>query len=127
MSIIPILLLFMVTDSASNIDREILWVSLDERLFEHTRLLSTGDQIIADGIVVRLPAEGSYRLRYTITCDSQWRTKALEIHDLDLPEHRLELQSDGTGNWRNRLGEAIPSLKGCRDIDIYYSPFTNTL
>jgi hypothetical protein len=34
---------------------------------------------------------------------------------------------DGRGHWSDAAAGAVPALDGCVDIDIYPSPFTNTL
>ncbi|PLS83873.1 MAG: hypothetical protein CYG60_20870 [Actinobacteria bacterium] len=39
----------------------------------------------------------------------------------------IDLIADGEGNWTTRSGEAVPGLKGCTDVDISATPFTNTL
>ena len=38
----------------------------------------------------------------------------------------LNLQSDGQGHWNHGDGRAIEELNGCRDIDIWPTPFTNS-
>lgn len=125
--IVPFILSFIMTISLCGLDREVLWISLDERVVEHLRLSGSGGDIIADGLIIHLGPQQSFRLRYTIRCDSLWRFRMLKLQSLDEPQQLLELRSDGAGNWENARGEAIPSLKGCQDIDIFYSPFTNTL
>ncbi len=37
------------------------------------------------------------------------------------------LQSDGNGIWTNDTNELVEDLKGCIDIDISITPFTNTI
>jgi uncharacterized protein len=39
----------------------------------------------------------------------------------------LRLFTDGEGSWETESGEALTSLKGCLDVDISVTPFTNTL
>ena len=38
----------------------------------------------------------------------------------------MTLHTDGEGHWRERDGRAIAELDGCRDIDIWPTPFTNS-
>ena len=40
---------------------------------------------------------------------------------------RVDLLSDGQGNWTIPDGRAVPELRGCIDVDISVTPFTNTL
>jgi hypothetical protein len=35
--------------------------------------------------------------------------------------------TDGGGSWTTESGRTIPSLKGCLDVDLSATPFTNTL
>ncbi len=41
---------------------------------------------------------------------------------LDEPHRVLRLEADGEGHWAGR-----PELDGCIDVDVYPSPFTNSL
>jgi hypothetical protein len=107
--------------------REAMWVSLDGRVFEHLRLGANKDGVMADGLIIHLDQTNSFRLRYRINCDSAWQVRRVEINRLDENSNTLVLHSNGKGDWTNAQGERIPQLNECRDIDIYYSPFTNTL
>jgi hypothetical protein len=40
---------------------------------------------------------------------------------------RVELLSDGEGNWAGPDGQAVAYLEGCEYVDISETPFTNTL
>jgi len=40
---------------------------------------------------------------------------------------RVELLSDGEGNWTTPDGRDVPELEGSVDVDISVTPFTNTL
>ncbi len=66
-----------------------------------------------------------FTANYTITCDTLWRVRTITI-ELHEKKTKLELISDGLGNWSNGSG-AIPKLKGAIDADISVTPFTNTL
>ena len=107
--------------------REVMWVSLDEQAVEHLRLVTTKEGVSADGLIIHLDQAGSFRLRYRIDCDSAWQARKLELSRLDESANTLVMHSDGKGHWTNNQGESISRLNGCRDIDIHYSPFTNTL
>lgn len=108
-------------------EREVMWLSLDEKIYEHLRLSQTKDGVVADGLGLRLNESGSLRLRYRIQCDNAWQVRSVVITNLDASNEELVLNSDGEGNWSNGAGDPLPDLKGCRDVDIFYSPFTNTL
>jgi hypothetical protein len=80
------------------------------------------DSIIADSTLER--KRGVLVARYRIFCDVSWLTRKAEIYLGD--GRRLELESDGTGNWSLNKRPA-PHLKGAIDVDITATPFTNTL
>ena len=127
---IPIFCLLMTGATVlhgSDRQRDVMWASLDERVFEHVRVVESTDEVRADGLIIRDDPDGSARLRYRISCDSGWRVKKVEISRLDGNYRALVLVSDGKGNWTNDREARLVSLDGCRDIDIYYSPFTNTI
>lgn len=42
-------------------------------------------------------------------------------------EQSMQLSRDQDGIWKDAAGTHIASLRGCRDIDLSVSPFTNTL
>ena len=88
--------------------------------------LLLGDRV-ADSVVLAFDEEhGPFRLTYHLTWDSSWR-----VHNAQLVIAReglsrsLNLQSDGQGHWNHGDGRAIEELNGCRDIDIWPTPFTS--
>jgi uncharacterized protein len=66
-------------------------------------------------------------LEYLIECDAEGETVSAEIVGEagdDIIE--IEISVDGDGNW-TLDGQQIPEVKGCIDIDLNFSPVTNTL
>lgn len=108
-------------------EREVMWISIDGQKIEHVRITKTKNNILADGIIIHLNSDNSIRIRYEIECDQQWQVRKVDLNMLDDSSRNLKLFSDGKGNWTNRDGKTIPELNNCMDLDIYYSPFTNTL
>jgi uncharacterized protein len=67
------------------------------------------------------------RLRYTIECDPEWRTRSAVIEgEAGGGPIRFALAADGEGNW-TRDGVPVPNLAGALDIDLGFTPATNTL
>ena len=67
------------------------------------------------------------RLRYRIDCDSAWRTRSALIEgDANGESVRFELLTDGAGNWTNN-GVSVPQFAGALDVDLGFTPATNTL
>lgn len=67
------------------------------------------------------------RLRYTIDCDSQWRTRSAVVEgEAGGGPIRFALAADGAGCW-TRDGTPVPELAGALDVDFGFTPATNTL
>ena len=96
-----------------------LWEPWHGQGIEHLRLSAGLDGVLAES-EVQDEREGR-SLRYHLRADARWRTRAVDVL---LPgEHRaLRLRGDGEGHWEDH-----PELDGCLDIDLGWTPFTNTL
>jgi hypothetical protein len=83
----------------------------------------------ADGLVIALDEDRRpFRLGYRLTWDASWRLTDARLVVTTQDETRtLQLESDGKGHWRDGEAHALPQLDGCIDIDIWPTPFTNTL
>ena len=67
------------------------------------------------------------RLRYAIGCDAAWRTRSATVEgDVNGSPFRVALAADGTGGW-TADGVALPQLAGALDVDLGFTPATNTL
>lgn len=66
-------------------------------------------------------------LHYEIRCDSEWRTRSALIEGEAAGEAvRFALAADGAGHW-TRDGAPLPHLAGALDVDLGFTPATNTL
>ncbi len=68
-----------------------------------------------------------YEARYSILTDPDWAPRVVGVH-VQGPDgnRRLALRSDGAGNWTAE-GEPVPALDGVLDVDLDFTPATNTL
>ena len=67
------------------------------------------------------------RLRYVIDCDPAWRTRSALIEgEANGSPIRFALAADGTGNW-TLDGSPVPEITGAMDVDLGFTPMTNTL
>ncbi|RAJ35671.1 putative glycolipid-binding domain-containing protein [Pedobacter cryoconitis] len=84
-----------------------------------------GTEITA--VVIGDSGEKPFRLDYTIRTNQKWETVFFDIKS-QFDDQRVELsfESDGKGNWTDH-GKPLEEFKGCIDIDISLTPFTNTL
>jgi uncharacterized protein len=107
--------------------RKVIWSNQAAIGLEHFYLQRGNDEIIADGIVIGVEENVAFRMRYTINCDLKWHVRKVVVQLLDENERTIRFISDGFGNWTNESGNPVPELKGCFDVDITATPFTNTL
>ena len=103
------------------------WRRLDVPGREEARVHRTGNgwQLTGD---LHVDESGIIsRLQYTITCDRAWRTRsALIVGKASGQPVRFDLAADGAGHW-TRDGEPAPEVDGALDVDLGFTPATNTL
>jgi hypothetical protein len=66
---------------------------------------------------------------YTLIVDKAWRTLEIRIMVEQAPGSMIarHLLASGDGTWTDAGNNPIPELDGCIDVDIQWSPLTNTL
>lgn len=110
--------------------QHVIWNDLGGPGLEHLKLTREDDGYIADGIYVGRNDESTpYRLHYEIRISPDWRMMSMSLKVMDGPEGSGEifLAVEDGAKWRNGTGEPVPALEGCHEIDIFATPFTNTL
>jgi hypothetical protein len=80
----------------------------------------------ADGWTLRGTIDCGAQATYEISCDSGWLTRAAHVEIVDDAGRRAIELTAANGRWRVDGAEA-PHLDGCLDIDLGWSPSTNTL
>jgi hypothetical protein len=82
----------------------------------------------ADGFVLAIDDQrGPFRLHYRLDWDAGWQLRAAVLTlDAAGRTQRLGLRTDGQGRWHDGEGQLLADLEGCRDIDIWPTPFTNS-
>ena len=107
---------------------DVLWAAWDGRGFEHLALSTEPGGVRADSVIIAVDDDGRpYRARYVVECDAGWVLRRARIEVLEEPARVIEVRADGRGGWTDAVTGASLPLDGCVDIDIYPSPFTNTL
>ena len=105
-----------------------LWAAWEGRGFEHLELRQEPGAVRADSLIIAVADHGRpFRARYVVGCDAGWKVTRARVEVLEQPARVLDLRVDGRGHWSDAATGAVPALDGCVDIDIYPSPFTNTL
>lgn len=98
---------------------EAVWERWDGHGMERVSVTVGPEGVFADSDLL---TPDDVRAHFRIRCDARWRTRHVEVRVLGEPHRALRLEADGDGHWVDR-----PELDGCIDVDIYPSPFTNTL
>jgi uncharacterized protein len=103
-----------------------LWRWLDGHGCERFELKHLDGLWRLSGTVVGLAETGPAEARYEVTCDAGWRTvcATVALRD-DGGDRTLDVRAE-SGRWTVD-GRVLPSLDGCEDVDLEWSPSTNTL
>jgi hypothetical protein len=105
----------------------ILWRRLDLPGHEIARLRPRGEGWELSGTAVFAGEMGPCRLDYAVICDAGWRTSSARVQGtIGDREVDLAVDVDAARNWRLN-GEECPAVAGALDIDLGFSPSTNTL
>jgi uncharacterized protein len=105
------------------------WSQQDGTGLEHLVLEASADGIVIESAVVGENDAQPFGLVYRIECDTRWRVTRLALKlaggaALDL--HRHDGQDDSS-TWTDAHGTPLDALRGCIDVDLTATPFTNTL
>lgn len=109
---------------------ELVWQSLDEPGWEHVRVQSDHPGwTVFDSIFVREHNGQVLRGGYTLVTDKQWRTLELRLMVESAPGvmEGIHILSEGDGKWTDANEQPMPQLDGCLDVDIRWTPLTNSL
>jgi len=103
-----------------------MWSTREELGLGHLRLAVRDSGVVADGLVLGVEQGRPFRIAYEVRCDADWRVRAARVGVPGEPP-KVELLSDGEGNWTGPDGRVLPHLGGCEFVDISETPFTNSL
>lgn len=107
--------------------RDVVWQTIEEPGIEHLVLGKTlSGAFIATSAVVGLFNGQPSSITYNITMNPNWHTTRVVVTVNNIVR-RLDLLSDGSGNWTSGDPDLDQVLEGCLDVDIIVTPFTNTL
>jgi len=113
-------------NSHSQIVSSGLWRWLQGTGLERFELVRTADDWIFRGTILTLADDTAAEARYEILCDHSFRTKSASISLLDSNgERRLKIEAQN-GRWFEN-GRENQAVNGATDIDLGWSPSTNTL
>src|ERR1700716_1404776 len=106
--------------------RWILWQGLIAPSMERFIATRTDSGFQLSGLILQAYKDAPYVARYSIEVDEAWRTRAVQVEVENDGRHRLALSAEGAGRW-SRDGEPLSAVDDCLDIDLEWSPSTNTL
>jgi hypothetical protein len=105
----------------------ITWRRLDTPGHESARLSIEAGHPLIEGMAVFAMDGESCALAYQVTCDRAWRTTAADVDGwVGATPVSMRIRREPTGRWIVN-GLHTPSLDGCDDVDLSFSPATNTL
>jgi len=103
------------------------WRRLDVPGHEEARVVRTPAGWSLTGEVDAEPGGPAARLCYAIDCDQEWRTHSAVIEgEAGGAAILFSLAADGEGRW-TQDGFPVSALDGALDIDLGFTPATNTL
>ncbi len=105
--------------------RTVVWKPVEYQGMEYLTLREEGQHILIDSVVLAVEDQSAFRLDYHLQCDSNFAIRSVKLEITD--QAKFQLTADGLGNWFNAEGQPLAEFKGCIDIDIVATPFTNTL
>jgi uncharacterized protein len=110
--------------------KSVRWSQQDGTGLEHLVLDEKPDGIVIESAVVGEDEAHAFGLVYRIECDARWQVTRLALKlaggaALDL--HRKDGNNGDAHAWSDAHGAPQEALRGCIDVDITATPFTNTL
>jgi hypothetical protein len=108
--------------------KRIVWRRLDVVGVEWCEIESNEDGIRATGLVAVEWEGDAHRIDYEVGLDEGLRTRTVRVTDrVRDGERRLALEADGLGTWRSDAGLVALSAPEAIDVDLGFSPLTNSL
>jgi len=106
--------------------RTALWRWLKGTGLERCELVRDTAGWAIRGTIITLGERGPAEAIYTVFCDPEWRTERADISLRDNSGARALRLVAKNGRWFEN-GEEKKSVAGCVDIDLGWSPSTNTI
>src|SRR5713101_6674352 len=103
------------------------WQRLDIRGTEKFELVEIEQGWLLRGQVVLGSGDEEARVEYSVNTDQNWVTREVTVHFRRGDSSRqVRARADGRGRWRQDDRE-IAVARGCLDVDLAFTPSTNTL
>jgi uncharacterized protein len=105
----------------------IVWRRQDQLGLEFAKLVGIDGEWYLTGTVVIVHESRPCELRYRVVCSPDWRTESVDIRGtLGIQPVSIQVAHDAQLGWVMN-GGLCAGLDGCTDIDLAFTPATNTL
>lgn len=105
----------------------IMWRPISSPGMERCELASTEDGYRLAGTSLLIHDGAPVEIRYSVALDHGFATRIVGVHVRAGDDNRsVALRSDGEGTWEVG-GEPLDDLAGALDVDLGWTPATNTL
>ena len=105
----------------------ILWRGIDRAGHDYCSVHDEGDFRFLSGVAVFVHEHQSCRLEYVVKCDSAWNTLLAKVSGW-VGDKPIDVEITTTSDHRWFLnGAEQPSVAGCIDVDLNFTPATNLL
>ena len=111
----------------SHMQTNILWSGREYNSLENCLVSSTQSGFIITSTIIGYYENKIYKVDYCIKTNRNWETIFFEINSQHSNQRQfIRFEGDGRGNWTSE-GKKVSRFRGCIDIDIPLTPFTNSL
>lgn len=108
-------------------DATVLWQRLDQPGHDSARLSLESPHWRIAGTAIFAREGRPSRLDYAVVCNAAWNTASARVSGWFGDEIvDIELRVDAARTWRMN-GMECPAVKGCVDVDLHFTPATNSL
>ena len=116
----------MQKTTESRLVRSCLWQRVNGVAVERFELRGAEGRWVLGGTIVAIHRRGPTEARYQVFCDAAWRTQRTLVSVRDAAGERSLRLTTRNRRWYVN-GREQSSLRGCVDVDLEWSPSTNTL
>lgn len=107
--------------------QSIVWRRQDQLGLEFAKLVNVDSEWYLTGTVVLVHEQVPCELRYRVVCSPDWRTVSADIRGtLGVQPVSIQVANDQQLGWVMN-GGLCAGLDGCIDIDLAFTPATNTI
>lgn len=106
--------------------RSVMWRRTAGTGMEACAISKDGTGHIISGTALYVEQQTPMRLEYSVRCDADWGCRAASVDRwAGADKIEIRLQRDDDGHWTAN-GDLIADMNGLRDIDLGFTPATNT-